>query len=53
MKYLVVLSNLQSKEFKEQYQDYEQSYHSGCEYLIPQPYISTKSINGKSYLMEI
>jgi hypothetical protein len=53
MKYIVVLSNVQSNEFKQKYQEYEQSYQTGCYYLIPQPYISTSSINGTSYSIDI
>ncbi len=53
MKYIVVLSNYQSNEFKEKYKEYEQSYHSGCYYLIPYPYISINSINGTSYIIDI
>jgi hypothetical protein len=53
MKFVVILSNIQSNEFKEKYKDYEQSYHSGCHYLIPQPYISTNTINGMSYVIDI
>lgn len=53
MKYIVVLSDFQSNDFKEKYQEYEQSYHSGCSYIIPQPYISTNSINGISYSIDI
>lgn len=53
MKYMVVVSDVQSNEFKETYQEYEQSYQSGCSYLIPYPYISTNSINGISYLIDI
>ncbi len=53
MKYIVVLSDNQTNEFKQKYQEYEQSYQSGCSYLIPHPYISTSSINGTSYLIDI
>ena len=53
MKYIVVISSIESNEFKELYHEYEQSYYSGCDYLIPQPYISTNSIKGTSYVIDI
>ncbi len=53
MNFVVIVSDIQSNEFKKQYEEYEQSYHSGCAYLIPQPYISTNSIKGISYVIDI
>jgi hypothetical protein len=53
MKYLVVISKNEDEEFKNLYKEYEQSYHSGCDYLIPYPYIFTNSIKGTSYLIDI
>ena len=47
------MSEYQSNEFKELFQEYEQTYQSGCHYLIPYPYISTNVINGMSYVIDI